>query len=130
MKKRILVMVLTLCPLFMTGCATDRSITYDYGSKNLTQENTDKIIRGKTTKAEVLAILGKPAMKQTSSLGEMWIYTRSIMKQKLMFLGGWAYDPNDSKTSSASITFDDNGIVKDISSFEMGTIMTGTVEYK
>lgn len=126
---RKITIIFLFCLLLM-GCATSRTLTYDYGAKKLTEENTNKIMRGKTTKQEVLIILGNPTMKSNSALGEMWIYTRSITQQKLTLFMGWAYDPNASKTSSMSITFDEKGVVKDFSTFEMGTMMTGTVEYK
>lgn len=126
MKKLIL---LCLISLLLSGCATTHSTTYDFGSKNLTEENSNKIIKGTTTEQEVVAILGAPTMKSSSSLGEMWTYTRSITKRQYGWFGTY-YDPNASKTSSMTITFDDKGIVKETSTFEMGTMMTGTVEYK
>lgn len=116
-------LVLLLC-LGLCGCLPNKVITYDYGANTLTQENIDKIIRGKTTKAEVSTILGNPQMKQKSAFGEIWTYTRSITKMNAF--GG--YVPDGSKTSSLSLTFDDNGVVKDINSFEMGSMMTGTVK--
>lgn len=127
--KKILCMLAAV--MFLSGCASvNKEITYDYGAKNLTQENMDKIVKGKTTKQEVIALLGNPTMRQTSSLGEMWTYTRSITKQRFNWLSGLSYDPDASKTSSITVTFDENGVVKDKNTFEMGTMMTGTVEVK
>lgn len=123
--------VLLVFAVLLGGCASvNKEITYDYGAKKLTQENMDKILKGKTTKQEVVAILGDPSMKQTSSFGEMWTYTRSISKQKFNYITGLSYDPEASKTSSITITFDENGVVKEKNTFEMGTMMTGTVEVK
>jgi outer membrane protein assembly factor BamE (lipoprotein component of BamABCDE complex) len=124
-------LTLVLLCLGLCGCASvNKEITYDYGAKNLTQENMNKIVKGKTTKQEVLALLGNPTMRQTSSWGETWTYTRSITKQKFNWITGLSYDPEASKTSSLTVTFDEKGIVKDINTFEMGTMMTGTVEVK
>jgi hypothetical protein len=67
-------------------------------------------------------------MKQTTAFGEMWTYSRSVTKIKDSAFGSY-YDPNASRTSAITVTFDDKDVVRDTNTLEMGTMMTGTVTY-
>ncbi|AOR59346.1 MULTISPECIES: hypothetical protein [Pectobacterium] len=76
MKKFIIV---TLVSLTLSGC-------YSFGNqtlKNVTQEDVKaKIVKGKTTKAEVLTAFGEPDKRITSDDEEKWSYSMHNYRSK------------------------------------------------
>ncbi|MEI7126392.1 MULTISPECIES: hypothetical protein [Pectobacterium] len=76
MKKFIIV---TLVSLTLSGC-------YSFGNqtlKNVTQEDVKaKIVKGKTTKAEVLTAFGEPDKRITTDDEEKWSYSMHNYRSK------------------------------------------------
>ncbi|MEI7087757.1 hypothetical protein LHL03_08790 [Pectobacterium carotovorum] len=76
MKKFIIV---TLVSLTLSGC-------YSFGNqtlKNVTQEDVKaKIVKGKTTKSEVLTVFGEPDKRITSDDEEKWSYSMHNYRSK------------------------------------------------
>ncbi|MEI7154860.1 hypothetical protein WCT80_20350 [Pectobacterium carotovorum] len=76
MKKIIIV---TLVSLTLSGC-------YSFGNqtlKNVTQEDVKaKIVKGKTTKSEVLTAFGEPDKRITSDDEEKWSYSMHNYRSK------------------------------------------------
>ena len=112
--KRILLPCVILASVLSTGCAST-SVGTDVGGSNKIQA---ELVKGKTTKAEVISLYGKPQTQMTNSDGtETYIY--SFMKNDVsvnaatyipivgLFAGGSEVQMN---TSSLSITFTDSVI--------------------
>ncbi len=73
MKFRIITIV-SLVVLSLSGCATS---SYTVG-KNFASENVSKIVKGKTTSEEMIALFGEPYSKTViSATDEKWIYMHS-----------------------------------------------------
>ena len=71
MKIGILVLALVVS-VFAAGCATSN---YTYG-RDFPSENAKQIVKGKTTSAELVRIVGEPFSKHViSETEEKWIYT-------------------------------------------------------
>jgi outer membrane protein assembly factor BamE (lipoprotein component of BamABCDE complex) len=86
---------------FLVGCATaERGRTFD-------NQKAQQIEIGKTTEAEVVALLGAPYRTKTSSTGEKK-FRYAHGKAKVVF------GSVDSKYQVMDITFDRNGVVKEI----------------
>jgi len=62
-----------ICSLFLvSACATS---SYS-GGKDFNSENVSNIVKGETTKEELVQLFGQPYSKSViSSTGEKWIYT-------------------------------------------------------
>ena len=61
--------------MVLTGCTYTNS--YDTGTK-ISSENVNKIVKGKTTEAELIAMFGQPFSKSVVSENEMkWIYAHN-----------------------------------------------------
>ena len=72
---KITISFLIICAfLSISACATSSySVGNDFSSKNV-----KKIVKGKTTRTNLLQLFGKPFSKTViSSTGEKWIYTYS-----------------------------------------------------
>jgi len=102
--------------LAFTGCANST-----YGNEKLSNATeksiNQKIIKGKTTKAEIKQMFGTPSdVNYLPNNEQQWVYSFSKGKIKTatmipivgMFAGG-----TKSETKKLTIVFDKNGIVKD-----------------
>jgi outer membrane protein assembly factor BamE (lipoprotein component of BamABCDE complex) len=106
--KRIIVL-LTLC-LTLLGC-------FSSGNKQIMDASkTSQIQEGKTTKAEIIAVLGEPNHTTSMPNGEeMWMYnyTQSVTRPTTfipvigLFAGG-----TDMKGKTLMFRFDKNGILQ------------------
>lgn len=111
--------VLILCVSIISACATNVIST---GSKNLSEDILNQVIEGKTTKAEVTALLGEPSSKiRNSAVGtygmvpsEIWSYSK--VDYEATFASTYNYVP--SKTTTLSVNFDKDGIVMSYSLFQ------------
>lgn len=113
----------------LTGCAG--TVRQDFGTRTLTQENVSKIERGKTTQAEIVAMFGQPMSKiQSGALGTMWTYSRSVSTTKMPGLLSFGAPQYNMGSYGLTVTFDDNGVVKDISSSEINPVLTGAITYQ
>ena len=110
------IIILMLVVGLLNGCATGDALTTNYGTKELTQENVGKIIKGKTTQNEVLEIFGEPMSKTQSGIINMWIYSRSITKS--IDNNIWAPEIK-AMSYGLTVMFDEKGIVKDYSYSEV-----------
>lgn len=101
------------------GCAGGYIV--NYGTKQLTQENIGKIIKGKTTKHEIESIFGQPISKINSSLGEMWTYSSSVHTAKHKnFVAGTTHEIT---SNGLSVIFDEKSIVKEFSTSEINPVV-------
>lgn len=118
--------ILLLC-LGFCGCATTNVYKSEYGTKNLTTENVNKIQRNKTTQMEILALFGEPMMKtQSTAVGTMWTYSHAVSKT-IDHLGFPIRMPEtESRTYTLAVKFSDNGVVTDYTYLEMNPLMQGT----
>lgn len=72
--KNLFLATIVAASLIIVGCATS---SYSVG-KNFASENVSKIVKGKTTKVELISLFGQPFSKSViSSSGEKWVYTYS-----------------------------------------------------
>jgi outer membrane protein assembly factor BamE (lipoprotein component of BamABCDE complex) len=78
--------------------------------KTLTQKNIDKIIKGSTTKAEIVYIFGNPYSKISAPAGEFWTYMDSNQETT-----GQVY----LKTTNLTVIFDNRGVVREFNSTKM-----------
>lgn len=103
--------LLMLIILFsITGCAS-------VGTK-ITQEQITRIEKGKTTKQEVIQLLGKPTMITTTSDTTVLVYIHSVAKNTVgNFIPVYnvIHTEVKSDTETFSITFDNQDVVKDYS---------------
>lgn len=105
---------IVLCAFLLIGCA-GTGIKAESGNPNITVGNIQTIQRGRTTQSEIRALFGEPmAVTHSGMLGTMWTYSRAVtmLKDQGFFNGGVKQDV---EAVGLSITFDDNGIVKDFS---------------
>ncbi len=109
MKRPILTIMLSVCMLGVAGCFAH----YHVPRRGIpvTQEELDKIIRGVSTKQEVLAILGKPSHKSVgNALSSLWQYDYSLEgKSEVLLDGKTAYR----HWTNVVIEFTFEGVVKD-----------------
>jgi len=129
MKKFILIII---C-FSLIGCTTV------YGTKNLDNETIALIVKGETTKEEVLELLGKPSSKITSNyempdvMGidmskimpyETWTYTKVVAnnsisgKNFIQYLGTGSGTVIE-ETKSLTVQFDKNGVVQSYASIDI-----------
>jgi len=72
--KNLIISITVTALLVLTGCATS---SYTYGN-NFASENVSKIVKGKTTKQEIVTMFGQPFLKSViSKTGEKWVYSYS-----------------------------------------------------
>lgn len=120
---------LLFCVILLSGCAG--TMRQDFGTRTLTQENVSKIERGKTTQADIVAMFGQPMSKiQSGVLGTMWTYSRSVSTTKMPGLFSFSAPQYDMGSYGLTVTFDEKGVVKDISSSEINPIQQGTITYQ
>lgn len=100
--KKVVAYIFFAFSVALAGCASTS------GSVGLQNGSADKIIEGKTTIAEVKALLGEPAYAQTTDKGEkIWSYYWS--QSKVYPVAGLGLNNVDSK--SLNIRFNKNGVV-------------------
>ncbi len=96
----------------LAGCATDSS--YTTGTQQLTREFVEKsLIKGRTSKQDVLALLGEPQTVVSSDAAggipgipyETWTYTK-IFHRDATQKGGFAYAVAYSMANPASRGYD------------------------
>ncbi len=109
MEKALMVFI---CLALFVGCAS-------YGNKQITEQDTvDKIVIGKSTKAEVKEILGEPSeVIFTDSGDEDWVYlyTRSTTRASSFIpIVGLVAGGVDTKTNTLRLRFNKEGVVSRI----------------
>lgn len=99
--KKIIAYIFFAFSVVLAGCASTS------GSVGLQNGSTDKIIEGKTTIAEVRALLGEPANAFTDGQtgGKVWSYYWS--QSKVYPVPGL----NNTESKSLNIRFNKNGVV-------------------
>jgi len=123
MKNRIIVFFFVA--VILSGCASAMKTTY--GSKNITPENINKIIKGKTTQVEILKFFGEPMSKmQAGVLGTMWTYSLSKTKRKSNFFAS----DYEAHSYALTVTFGDDGIVKDYTYIETNPMQPLEISYE
>lgn len=111
---------LLLLVVFLSGCASS-GYKINYGTSTLNQENVNTIVKGKTTKQQVLDTFGNPLSKTSISSGEMWVYSRSTETATAKnFFSGTEYAVS---AMGLSINFDENGIVNNYSVSEVNPVV-------
>ncbi|QHI68417.1 outer membrane protein assembly factor BamE domain-containing protein [Tichowtungia aerotolerans] len=113
---RALILV-TVGFMVISGCA------YSSGTKSASNlDARQKIVKGQTSKNEVLRLFGPPTMRiGIGSDRETWSYSYAEAKaQKRMFIPivGPLIGSVDSEAHSITIGFDSNGVVKTVSVFD------------
>lgn len=111
MKKVVALAVVSMAMVGgLSGCS--------HGTQALASENQQslesKLVRGKTTKAEVQALFGEPAQKSNRAAGESWLYTSNEMSAKTFvpFLPIITGDYG-TKMRNLEINFNKKGVVAD-----------------
>lgn len=115
--KRIIYLFITV--LLVSGCATTKTSTSELSMSKAEQ----LLIKGKTTKTEVIKAFGEPNMvtknTQMEGVAECWVYSKFSTEfggnwASILLLGGFG-----GKTSMKGLTlmvyFDDKEVVKDYS---------------
>jgi outer membrane protein assembly factor BamE (lipoprotein component of BamABCDE complex) len=113
MKKLIALSISCAAALaLLTGCATT------HGSEGITDKNKlSQIKPGKTTKADVEALLGRPAQVDLAENGEqVWNYQRADVSATSYIPFVNLVSKNNSDMNNLSIRFSKNGVVKDMAS--------------
>lgn len=105
--------------LLLAGCMSSGTEVSD--------QQINQFVRGKTTEAEVIATLGQPDQSERSSDGEradMYIYTKSRANaQSFIPLIGPFIASMDMKSKIVRFTFYKNGVLKDWTSSGSATTM-------
>ena len=121
--------IAVLAAALLVGCATVGS---NYDSNKVSQ-----IIEGKTTKAEVIRLLGEPTMTGNSTGGlsgdgqfssyAVFSYGRSTARPETFIpVVGVLVGGADSETKSLTVFFDENDVVTSTTSSEMkSSVNTG-----
>jgi len=123
MRNRII--ALFIMGIILSGCAS--TMKTSYGSKSITPENINKIIKGKTTQVEILELFGEPMSKmQAGVLGTMWTYSLSKTKHK----SGFFTSDYEAHSYALTVTFNDDGIVKDYTYIETNPMQPLEIEYE
>lgn len=104
MKRLVLVAMVAVA-----GCYSD-------GQVKITREDyRAMVVVGKTTKGDLLKLLGKPMGIEVGSEPERWTYTyeqgRSKIESYIPILG-WFYASYNTLTDSLTVAFDGAGVVK------------------
>lgn len=105
----------------LTGCSANRPTQ----KSNLTFANVKRnVVKGQTTQAEVVQMLGSPNITtKNRNNEEVWTYTRQSYDAEsggfgggLIFFGGnKAFSSSSSSSFDLILTFDKNDVVKDYS---------------
>ena len=102
-----LALVSVLSVSVLGGCAI--------GAQTLAQESNQtiqsKIVRGKTTKAEVFGMFGEPTQKAHRASGEVWMYSLSEASFKTFI--PFMLSDNGSTQRNLEITFSKKDVVAD-----------------
>jgi len=124
MNRLIIISILATLPL-LQGCATFPGSKEPTQKSNLTMGTIKiKIIKGETTQAEILELLGSPNLAtKNRDNNEVWNYNRMAFKassgKDAGFLILWGGSRAASSTTTESfdliIEFDKNDVVKDYS---------------
>lgn len=120
--KRIgLALALSLAPLIVSGCATSQTKP----NSRLTYGNVkENIVKGTTTQAELVGILGSPNLVSKNRAGsEVWTYSRQSYDSEsgaygggvILFGGNKAFSSSASSSFDLIVTFNQAEIVEDYS---------------
>lgn len=114
-KKLSLSFLLVLSVLAFTGCSVNSGNGAIQGQSN--QKLSQKLIKGKTTEAQVVRMFGQPTDKTFKGNGEPeWIYKHSALHNGFVsyipIVGFFAGDQSQTKKELA-ILFHKNGTIKD-----------------
>jgi outer membrane protein assembly factor BamE (lipoprotein component of BamABCDE complex) len=104
MSRKIIVIAIVISGAFfiLTGCGY-KSIKH---GTEITQEQTDKIQDGVTTKNDIILEFGDPTKTLNNDTAWFYTWTRGAKGHVLGFGSGTAY------THSLVVVFDENGVVK------------------
>lgn len=118
---RISISLLTIALLVLGACSSNQPKQ----KSNLTYGTVkSKIVKGQTSQAEVVQLLGNPNIVTKNRSGdEVWTYSKQSTEAKsgssgffLGVIGGsQAFSSNSSATLDLIVTYDKNDIVKDYS---------------
>jgi hypothetical protein len=101
----------------MFGCTTT---THTQTGKSYNIENIAKIVKGKTTESEVIALLGAPYNRTTTSDGKVVLsYQHGVFTRSRTSVPGFSrYSGDSSKENSVSTAIIElkDGIVTDVTS--------------
>lgn len=106
---------LTVGLLFATGCAHSR--VTEMGTRFNT-ENVSKIVKGKTTESEAIALLGTPAQRTVTTDGGVVLHYQHMVTDTHVntgFAGLGRSSSNQTKSSSVVVTLK-GGIVREVTS--------------
>lgn len=115
--------------LLLSGCAT-------VGNHKLASMDTSvaqsTIVKGKSTKNDVIALLGEPTSESPAngSISERWVYSSShAVPQGSNFIpfAVLFYNAQNITSKAVVVDFDENGIVKDFSAKERESKVTGGI---
>jgi outer membrane protein assembly factor BamE (lipoprotein component of BamABCDE complex) len=111
----LLSVLLLVSALGQSGCATN------YGPK-IDRESASRIVKGSTTRAEIVGWFGDPTMTNFEADGaeqSMWTSMQSKVSGStfIPFVGGFV-GKNQTTTGTLTVIFDKNGVVKD---YRLGT---------
>lgn len=114
--KRLLIIAVAICSVvaFTAGCAykTGNVVLQDASEESL----GSKLVKGKTTKAEVKRNIGEPNNTSFTDGGlEIWNYNAQRSVQKFFNyipIVSAACSGSDDETKKLSILFDEDGVVK------------------
>jgi len=119
--KRMLALGLLLVVALVVGCAASQPKQ----KSNLTHGTVKKhVVKGKTSQAEVVQLLGSPNIVTKNSQGnEVWTYTRQSYDSEsggfgggvILFGGNKAFSSSSTSSFDLIITFDKNDVVQDYS---------------
>ena len=107
--------------LALAGCAAHQPEQ----RSNLTHGNVKKhVVKGKTTQAEVVQLLGSPNITTRNAAGgEVWTYTKQSYDSEsggfggglIVFGGNKAFSSSSSRSFDLILSFDKNDVVQDYS---------------
>ncbi|HCV65636.1 outer membrane protein assembly factor BamE [Serratia proteamaculans] len=108
-KNKILLSVVVI--FLLSGCARNvnkvgATELYNYNEKSI----REKIIIGKSTKKDVLLLLGKPLEPDNYNGINDWVYISKVMERRLILL----IPINNDKNQILKLSFDNDNIVRKI----------------
>ena len=101
MKRTANIIVATLCMAHLAGCSTVSALDHKTGTQ-VSQKQLDALVKGKTSRADVIALIGQPPMKSERMGKEIWTYPYSR-------IGALPFSSNTSE--STVVEFDKNGLL-------------------
>lgn len=108
-KNKMFISVIVIC--LLSGCARNvnkvgATELYNYNEKSI----NESIIIGKSTKKDVLLLLGKPAQPDNYNDINDWVYISKVMERRLILF----VPINNDKNQILKLSFDNDNIVRKI----------------